>query len=107
LDQSQTLNPSTISGRLYTEILQIFYMCYYLVGAVPLFLLLTQYWRAYKHESGLAAAIARNKLKMYLCAWMGAYYITFFLNVAFPGQSPRLYLKHEYEPSFDRSFELF
>jgi len=100
LDQSELFNPSTIIGKIYTEIFQLAYVTYYAIGAITLFTLLFQYWKANKQQSAdadLNVLIWRNKLKMYLCGWMGAYYITFFINFAFPGQSPRLYLKDRYE----------
>lgn len=105
LDQSPTLNPSTAVGRTYTEILQLFYVSYYAWGGLPFFFLLFKYayshnWRSREDGFGfetVESARYLTELKLYLCGWMSAFFITFLINRAFPAKSPRLYLRNEYE----------
>jgi membrane-associated phospholipid phosphatase len=111
LDQSETLNPETAIGRTYTEILQLFYVSYYLWGAVPFFYILYKYtfshnWRsldrnkAQNSPNTLETALSARylaEMKLYLCGWMSAFFMTFLMNRAFPAKSPRLYLESQFE----------
>eukprot|EP01122_Echinamoeba_exundans_P006115 TRINITY_DN165_c0_g1_i2.p1 TRINITY_DN165_c0_g1~~TRINITY_DN165_c0_g1_i2.p1 ORF type:complete len:319 (+),score=38.83 TRINITY_DN165_c0_g1_i2:1078-2034(+) len=111
LDQSETLNPETAIGRTYTEILQLFYVSYYVWGAIPFFYILYKYtyshnWRSLDRnksqdspnnfETALSARYLAE-MKLYLCGWMSAFFMTFLLNRSFPAKSPRLFLKSQFE----------
>lgn len=112
LDKSEALNPETAFGKTYTEILQLFYVSYYLWGALPFFYLLYKYTRSHNwrysewrqteddvSESFETPSSDRylTELKLYLCGWIGAYFITFCINRAVPAKSPRLFLKDQYQ----------
>lgn len=96
LDRSDEANPSTAVGRFYTDVLQIFYVTYYVWGYLPLIILGYQYIRAWRRRDGNTVNKALAQTKLYLTGWLSAFLLVFIINTSMPALSPRLFLKREY-----------
>eukprot|EP01121_Diplochlamys_sp_Union-15-3_P004784 TRINITY_DN14993_c0_g1_i1.p1 TRINITY_DN14993_c0_g1~~TRINITY_DN14993_c0_g1_i1.p1 ORF type:complete len:350 (+),score=25.63 TRINITY_DN14993_c0_g1_i1:70-1119(+) len=94
MDKSEFFNPTTFLGKLITEILQISYTSYYFWGYCTLLILMWRYAQAYL--KGQSSDVKLVQLKMYICAWLFAYYLNFLVNLAIPAKSPRIYMKEKY-----------
>jgi membrane-associated phospholipid phosphatase len=95
LDTQPTFGTLTTSGKIYAEILQIFYISYYFWGNA-LGLYLTYYYYLNLTQKHQKRTIYRLIL-MFLTSWLGAFFLNLTLNLVFPAVSPRIYLKNEYQ----------
>jgi membrane-associated phospholipid phosphatase len=96
LDRSPTANPTTGFGRFYTEVLQVFYVTYYVWGYLPILILGYRYIVAWRKLDGNAVNHNLAQMKLYLCGWLSAFFLVFICNTSLPALSPRLYFKNEY-----------
>jgi membrane-associated phospholipid phosphatase len=96
LDRSPTANPTTGFGRFYTEVLQVFYITYYIWGYLPLLILGYRYILAWRKLD--VNAVNRNlaQMKLYLCGWLSSVFLVFVCNTSLPALSPRIYFKNKY-----------
>lgn len=96
LDQSEHGNPSSVLGRFYTDVLQIFYVTYYVWGYLPILILGYRYIRAWKRRDGHGVNKALAQVKLYLTGWLSSFLFVFTINTCLPAMSPRLFLKQYY-----------
>ena len=100
LDTAPYISPSSFLGRFIVEILNVFYISYYVWG-YAVFVLLGGYCLYYhfrpagskeeeKHE-------ALKRLETFVGIWAAGFLVTFFMNLSVPAVSPRLYLKPLYK----------
>jgi membrane-associated phospholipid phosphatase len=94
LDRSPTMNPDSGFGRFYTDILQIFYVTYYVWGYLPIIMLGYMYIVAWRRKDGNEVNRRLAQLKLYLTGWLAAFLLVFICNTILPARSPRLYFKH-------------
>eukprot|EP01089_Gocevia_fonbrunei_P019820 TRINITY_DN713_c0_g1_i2.p1 TRINITY_DN713_c0_g1~~TRINITY_DN713_c0_g1_i2.p1 ORF type:complete len:403 (+),score=35.26 TRINITY_DN713_c0_g1_i2:56-1264(+) len=115
LDQSTLLGPNSFIGKFLTEILQLFYVSYYIWGYSLLGMLMIDYLvvariRDKNKKSASRGTRSSNshklnekwtRLKMFICAWLGAYILNFMLNLLVPARSPRVYIADMYTIDLD------
>lgn len=94
LDRSSTMNPTTGFGRFYTDVLQIFYVTYYVWGYLPILLLGYKYVVAWRRNDGHEVNEKLAQVKLYICGWLSAFIIIFICNTSLPASSPRLFFKN-------------
>jgi len=94
LDRSKMLNPTTGIGRFYTDVLQVFYVTYYVWGYLPILILCYKYIMAWRRNDGHEVNERLAQVKLYICGWLSAFLITFICNTSLPASSPRLYFKN-------------
>jgi hypothetical protein len=96
LDRSTSMNPTTPFGRFYTDVLQIFYVTYYLWGYLPIIMLGYHYIVAWRRSDGNEVNRRLAQLKLYLTGWLAAFLLVFMCNTILPALSPRLYFKNQF-----------
>eukprot|EP01102_Stenamoeba_stenopodia_P017182 TRINITY_DN6122_c0_g1_i1.p1 TRINITY_DN6122_c0_g1~~TRINITY_DN6122_c0_g1_i1.p1 ORF type:complete len:334 (-),score=48.18 TRINITY_DN6122_c0_g1_i1:167-1168(-) len=101
VDQSPTVGPTSFIGKLITEILQIFYVSYYIWGYGLMVLLSFQYYQLRREGITDKERLSWIQIKMFMCAWLGTYILNFILNLLVPAVSPRLYLADRFVNPLD------
>jgi membrane-associated phospholipid phosphatase len=100
LDQSDSLNPETFIGKLYSEVLMLTYMTYYiwpyLVTLIPTTKILLRYLKKdiqteEQHKENWRV------LKVTAAIWAISYLTVFLINSLVPASSPRIYFDGQYE----------
>ncbi|XP_049848583.1 PA-phosphatase related-family protein DDB_G0268928-like isoform X5 [Schistocerca gregaria] len=97
LDSSKYFNTSTTIGKYYVEIFVLCYLSYYFWGYAALIILVRRYVVSWRARRSVDTTISLAYIRLYVCAWLCAYYLTFTINYIFPARSPRLYLKDKYK----------
>eukprot|EP01135_Chromosphaera_perkinsii_P006381 Nk52_evm110s485 gene=Nk52_evmTU110s485 len=95
-DKNEWIGPTSLVGKLLTEVLTVFYVSYYLWGVVVALLLLRDLGKAHGSNPLKANSIEWSRTQMFMCTWLGTYMLNFLLNLIFPAVSPRLYLVDQY-----------
>jgi len=101
VDQNTFIGPTTIIGRLLTEILQLSYVSYYVWGYFLLLAFLGQYIYAHWKSDKIGKDKNWNHVKMFLCAWLGTCILNFVINLLVPAVSPRLFIADRFEKPLD------
>jgi membrane-associated phospholipid phosphatase len=87
-------NINTTQGKIYSEILQLFYISYYFWGnCLGLYLLYTYYFTTEK----LHKRMIYRLILMFCTSWIGTFALNLLFNLIFPAVSPRIYLQEEYK----------
>ena len=95
LDTDSSMGITSTIGKIYSEILQIFYISYYLWGNI-LGAYLTYYYYLNITQKFQKRIIYRLIL-MFLTCWIGGFIFNIMLNLIFPAVSPRIYLEYQNE----------
>lgn len=93
LDNSKYIGVNSVIGPYYAEILQLFYVSYYVWGnAVAAWL----YYNYLISKTTTDKYKSWRRILMFLTTWTGTFMINFICSLIFPAVSPRLYLRHQY-----------
>jgi len=96
IDTHEVLGPETFVGKLFTEVLLICYISYYIWGYGLLVLLSFQYFQLRREGITDKERLSWIQIKMFMCAWLGTYIFNFLINLMVPAVSPRLYIADKY-----------
>lgn len=94
LDTNEYIGVNSSIGIYYAELLQLFYVSYYVWGnAVCVWLYYIYLFRSTDNKSKIKNY---RRINMFLTTWTGTFMLNFICNLLYPAVSPRLYLRHEY-----------
>lgn len=103
LDTNSTIGVTSGIGPYYAEVLQLFYVSYYVWGNAVGVWFMYHYYRAQQLSSGSSDVKespekrqAWRRVQMFLTAWSGTFMLNFFCNLVYPAVSPRIFLKQHY-----------
>ena len=104
LDTDINYGINTDIGHIYVEILQTFYMSYFIFGNFLAMYLAYTYFKQFFRNNKLKQRLIYRIILMFCTSWCSGFLITYILNFIFPAVSPRIYLQSYYKNEINGFF---
>lgn len=103
IENQKYINPTTYIGIFINTVMIIFYSLYFLVHILVLSVHLLIYWKELKYRLRNGGKVSKiyekilNNFYFSYATFILSYIPVLFINLLYPGWSPRIYIKDEYK----------